>query len=344
MVKLRIINYYLATFTNTKGFKSFLLHCFLLLIHPYFFLNDELFKLSVNYNIRSTRINYIFLTFFLPLRFWYVIKYFIVSSYYYSPRAQRFASMYQTQVNLSFSIKCILKSYPLITLIILFGSTIFLGGYLIRIWERPGAIQPNEGLESVQNCAWYAFITMSTVGYGDFMATSIPSRGLAVAVGISGVFVNSILTVVLTENFTFQGGELKAYNMLNQIELKEDLDIVIKKLYTKCMLINHCRFKRAKFSGEPKLMKKVDDLQASLLRERDNLMKKVKEVKEEIKASFEIDPIDMVIDKLSDVMKSVNLIKSKINQFESVFDTAKENQRNLEALKNTILSIDEKEE
>jgi hypothetical protein len=74
------------------------------------------------------------------------------------------------------------------------------------------------------------------------------------------------------------------------------------------------------------------------------LLKKIREVREEIKASNEINPVHMVIDKLSDVRVAVNHIKTQINQFEDVIDHAKENQRNLEALKNTILSVDEKED
>jgi hypothetical protein len=58
---------------------------------------------------------------------------------------------------------------------------------------------------------------MCTVGYGDYIAKSIISRIIICFVAILGVFITSTLTVVLTEIFTFRGGELKAYNMLTKL-------------------------------------------------------------------------------------------------------------------------------
>jgi low affinity Fe/Cu permease len=314
------------------------------LIQPYSFIQDSSFELTVNNESRMAKVNYLFLTFFIPHRFWHILKYFIMSSYYYSPRAQRFGDMYQMEINLSFAAKCIIKNMPVKSMFFLLVSNVFLGGYLIRIWERLGTNKFNEDLDNLQNCLWYSFVTMSTVGYGDYSATSTLGRIIACLISIIGILITATMTVVLTENFTFKGGELKAYNMLNQIELKEKLDNLTKKLCTKCFRISHLKTKKQQAYGNPKLTKQIENLHFTLSIQRQKVLKTIKELKEEIKSSFQVDPIELVIDKLADVKKEIRSMKSILAQFENVMEDNKENQRNLESLKNTIMSQNEGEE
>jgi hypothetical protein len=221
---------------------------------------------------------------------------------------------------------------------VLFVSNIFLGGYLIRIWERFGERNPFEGFDSYQNCMWYAFITMSTVGYGDMFAKSLAGRLLATLVAVLGVFINSTLTVIMTDNFTFKGGELKAYNMLNQIEMRERLDLIVRMLITRCVKIYSVKKQRLKNLDLNKV-KHSDTIDRFLLRQRDMLLKRIKEVKEKVRTCFKAEPIDMVIDKLVDVRKAVKLIKDTIDTFEEVIEMNNENHRNMDALANTVKSI-----
>jgi hypothetical protein len=286
----------------------------------------------------TVKLNYFFLTIYLPTRFYNMIKYFIVSSYFYSTRAQRFANMYGTEVSDSFALKCILKSKPLKCMVILFCSNIFLGGYLIRIWERLGEKCPAEGFDSYQNCIWYAFITMCTVGYGDLFAKSIMGRIITTVVAIIGVFIGSTLTVIMTDNFTFKGGELKAFNMLNQIEMNEELDFIRKRMLTQCIIGFNYIKKKQKSKENPKLFRRYEEIINTLVMQRDNLKKQIKDVKYYIKNTFKAEPLDVIVDKMADVRKSVKCIQVTIKSFQDIIERNEENNRKLEALKNTIVA------
>ena len=84
-----------------------------------------------------------------------------------------------------------------------------MGAYLIRIFERLNNMVPNSELNSLFVCIWYSFISMMTVGYGDFVAVTIFGRVLVLAVSLNGVFILAIITVMFNEGFTFKGGQLK---------------------------------------------------------------------------------------------------------------------------------------
>ena len=332
------------TVLKARNIGNFLTHCFMVLIQPYVFINNVEFDLKRGSSSSRSKINYILFCGFIVIRYWYVIKFLIISSYYYSPRMQRFASMYQTELNLAFALKCILKSNPVVCLLIMFSSNVFMGGYMIRIWERYGSVNPNSAFDSYQNCCWYAFITMCTVGYGDYFAGSSLGRLMTCFVAIFGVFIMSTLTVVMTDNFTFRGGELKAYNMLKQIELNERLDQIRKKLFAKCFLINHTRIKLIKaFNRKAKqqVLNKIIQQEKTVVDQRNQMLKKIREMKEEIRTSFKVNPIDVLTDKITDVKKSVNKVRDSLCDFDGLLEISKEHQRTLNVLKNQIMTIED---
>ena len=53
-------------------------------------------------------------------------------------------------------------------------------------------------------------ITMTTVGYGDYYARTIPGRFITVIACIVGVFLVSIMVVALTNTLNMNSAEAKA--------------------------------------------------------------------------------------------------------------------------------------
>jgi len=211
-----------------------------------------------------------------------------------------------------------------------------LGGYLIRIWERFESQNLSRDMDNFYNCVWYALITMSTVGYGDFSASSPIGRIIASLVAILGVFINSTLTIIMAENFNFKWGELKAYNMLNQIDMNEKFDFVNKMFLNNFLRIYSNKLKKIRTKNNQKLLDKLNNLENNLLSQRTTLLKQINEIKDIIRTSFKTNPLDIVVDKLVDVRKSAKLIKDTIGKFESLIQTNKENNRNLDAVKSII--------
>ncbi len=260
----------------------------------------------------------------------------VVSSYFYSPRAQRFATMFQVDTNFIFAAKCLIKYYPFRSLLLLYSFNVLVGAYMIRMWEKLIIHNIGEDLDNYLNSCWYLIVSIVTVGIGDYIAKTTISRFIVCFAIIIGIFINSSLIVVLTEYFTFRGGELKAFNMLNQIELREKMNECSKKLLLVSFKYHLNRGKKQKCSRDYKKYRYYEDLETKYYIKINRLLNKYRVYKEEVKETNKFDVVELIIDRLMDARKTVLSINEKINLFESVYEQEKENQRNLEALKTTV--------
>ena len=136
------------------------------------------------------------------LRIYIVLRSLVNASIYSSPRSSRLCQQNGVDHNLLYSIKCILNEEPLKAIFVVFVITlIFLGvglnlseGVLLK--DNPGL--PPTGFEDYSNCFWCVFITMGTIGYGDYFPKTILGRGIIFATTLTGIVVSSILIVSLS--------------------------------------------------------------------------------------------------------------------------------------------------
>jgi len=115
-----------------------------------------------------------------------------------------------------------------ITLIISF-LTIFIAGIVISVFD-PGISDPWEGL-------WWAWVTVTTVGYGDVVPTSAAGRIIAGLLILMGVGIFSMLTasfsafLVSRDSDELDSKEERALRILNRIDDKlEDIDRRLERL------------------------------------------------------------------------------------------------------------------
>jgi voltage-gated potassium channel len=54
------------------------------------------------------------------------------------------------------------------------------------------------GFENYENCFWCIFITMGTIGYGDYFPKTLPGRAIIFVTAIAGVLLSSLLIVSLS--------------------------------------------------------------------------------------------------------------------------------------------------
>lgn len=91
-----------------------------------------------------------------------------------------------------------------------FFIQVILLGYGIRISEGTvsrenyGGDYLNYGFDNYINCIWCVFITMATVGYGDYFPKTVVGRFICVFAAISGIIISSLLIVSLSAYLTMQ--------------------------------------------------------------------------------------------------------------------------------------------
>lgn len=69
------------------------------------------------------------------------------------------------QLNAFFSVKSLLKKKPMLTLLVIFFSYIFIAAFAIKVIEGPlwyVEESPRFNFTSMENCIWYIIVTMTT--------------------------------------------------------------------------------------------------------------------------------------------------------------------------------------
>ena len=65
-----------------------------------------------------------------------------------------------------------------------------------------------EGIGSFENGLWYCFAIVTTIGFGDFTATSLIGRALSVILGVYGIVVVALITSIIVNFY----GEMRRVN------------------------------------------------------------------------------------------------------------------------------------
>ena len=77
--------------------------------------------------------------------------------------------------------------------------------FIIRIWERPYFEllfdPPYYDFKYFGSAVWYVIISMTSVGYGDIVATTHMGRGFAIAAIINGAFLLALLVGLISSWF-----------------------------------------------------------------------------------------------------------------------------------------------
>ena len=91
------------------------------------------------------------------------------------------------------------------------------------------------------NSMWNSFITMCTIGYGDFYPKTEIGRIVAIFWALAGIYVKSLLTAGFLERFEFDHWESASFNILTGLQKTINL-----KFKATAMLVNIFRLVRNK--------------------------------------------------------------------------------------------------
>lgn len=136
------------------------------------------------------------------LRIYIVLRSLVNVTIYSSPRSSRLCQQNGVDHNLLYSIKCILNEEPLRTIFVVFVITLIFLGAGLKLSEgvliRNNPFMPPTGFEQYNNCFWCVFITMGTIGYGDYFPKTFLGRVIIFTTALTGIVLSSLLIVSLS--------------------------------------------------------------------------------------------------------------------------------------------------
>lgn len=106
-----------------------------------------------------------------------------------------------------YAILCELTFNPMRFISMVFVLFVTLYAYLLRIYEQPyfAALSKDDGnfeeMNSYLTALWLVIITVTTVGYGDYSAGTLPGRIITIMIAIKGIFLMAVVVGVVSEKF-----------------------------------------------------------------------------------------------------------------------------------------------
>jgi hypothetical protein len=146
-----------------------------------------------------------------------------------------------------FQLKATNEKYPIRTFFLIAIIFVLTFAFMIRIWERPyyefALAEPFYEFRYIGSSLWYTLISMTTVGYGNIVATTPYGRVSVVCAIIVGSFLLSQQVGLLINLITLKDNE---ENTINQIEDH----LIALKCVRATLQYNAARCKRTRSQNE----------------------------------------------------------------------------------------------
>ncbi|WP_456323117.1 NAD-binding protein [Hydrogenimonas sp.] len=142
------------------------------------------------------------------------------------------------------------KRIELYTLLTLLAFFTLIASVMIYVFEGNGT---NPNIHSLFDAAYWALVTITTVGYGDIAPVSTEGRTVSMLIILTGIGAISFLTSIIVSAFNEKLPEIKQTRVMNLVMKKRDLNLVCG--YGK---IGQLVAKKLKESGESLLVIESD--------------------------------------------------------------------------------------
>jgi len=155
----------------------------------------------------------------------------------------------ECNANTTFAIKAGFKENPYFYLV----STMLIGtivlGLCVRTVERPfyRNFKPEhdelytspkyQDFDSVWNVFWLVFVTMATVGFGDYYPITIFGRIIIAIAALAGIFNTSLVVYTLAVSSSLDDSETKAFEMIRKLKEKRNVRNTAANVITNCVRI-----------------------------------------------------------------------------------------------------------
>ena len=244
-----IIVYYYSKQEDVSIFKTsifaiFLIETIILLLIPYPNITRIFFYKELGLYILIPLSTY--LSAFSLLRIIFILKILDSVTRWTSSMSEYICNKNSCKANEMFAFKAFQKEHPFIVLIfLLFGSCLVFGysmrSFEILYWEHQQDSEFYQEWEYIWNCFWFVFVSMTTVGYGDFFPKTTPGRVCSLLCCFVGNYFVSTMMIFMTSITAKNEKEEKAYRLIIRLQHKEE----IKNIYSEIIF---CAFKTAKLN------------------------------------------------------------------------------------------------
>ena len=138
-----------------------------------------------------------FILVFMFLRVFFIVRALFNYNIYQDMYSTKLCRSYGFTANTRFSYKCMLKTRPGFTLRTTMFLSVVVLAYCLRIFELQyyTAISRLD-FENYFSAIWCVFITMTTVGYGDFFPVTFFGRIVCMISALWGTFLISMFIIV----------------------------------------------------------------------------------------------------------------------------------------------------
>ena len=136
-------------------------------------------------------------------RFYLMIRNFFNHTEFSDPYAKLHCERHGFSANTRFWFKCYLSKYPAMTVISTLVMSIFILSYILRIAEKP-FFKTYRGWTSYSpiNSIYMVIVTMTTVGFGDYVPYTTLGKLVTIMTALWGAFIISLLIVSVNAIFT----------------------------------------------------------------------------------------------------------------------------------------------
>ena len=163
---------------------------------------------------------------FSTFRFLYIFQFINSFSIWDSMLSEKILDKYYLSTNLMFTVKAYQKNNPFISLLFLFlfscvSFALCIRIYEVHYWESQKIILQDWRYR--WNAIWCVFVSMTTVGYGDFFPKTHFSRIIIIISCIIGIYFVSMMMIFMTQKSILTENEQKSYKLITRLKIRNQL-------------------------------------------------------------------------------------------------------------------------